>query len=444
MEDPFGWLASLERVPEGGQGQAGVQRRRAGPADDAPAPGIEDGGQEQPAFRRFEVRDVGSPGLVGAARGRAVRDDVRGDRLGMAAVRGPGPTPVLLLAAEPLRAHQPGAAALARAGPFLAQILDDAWGSVCAAAGAVGGGDLCGERRILALPFVRPLLPPAVVATGRHAQQLAEQAHAMLALHRLDLGIPLPGVSERMPSDFFSAVSRSRMRNSSARRSAISSSACARVRGTGALDPVRAAYSLRHSYSAPTGRPSSSATALTIRSPRSVSSTAWRLYVSSYWRRGVAAAPLCSALFMRSFPPHRIGVRPRPTLLGRSLRQAIAPVLGSAQPAYPACPLNRGNLTGSVEVDDIGGCEFRRIRDLPLFPDVVHSPHLVGRNPAKCPPKIFFLKRYVHGENEPRAKVAVMHLVNDKLRPASFYSLTLTPKWLNQNAPEILWKKNEG
>jgi hypothetical protein len=99
---------------------------------------------------------------------------------------------------------------------------------------------------------------------------------------------------------------------------------------------------------------------------------------------------------------------------------------------------------GSVEVDDIGGCEFRRIRDLPLFPDVVHSPHLVGRNPAKCPPKIFFLKRYVHGENEPRAKVAVMHLVNDKLRPASFYSLTLTPKWLNQNAPEILWKKNEG
>ena len=28
----------------------------------------------------------------------------------------------------------------------------------------------------------------------------------------------------------------------------------------------------------------------------------------------------------------------------RSLRQAMAPVLGSAQPAYPACPLNRGNL----------------------------------------------------------------------------------------------------
>src|SRR5664280_2764276 len=267
----------------------------------------------------------------------------------MTAVGGPGPTPVLLLAVKPLRAHQPGAAAFARAGPFLAQILDDAWGSVCAAAGAVGGGDLCGERRILALPFARPLLPPAVAAAGRHAQQLAEQAHAMLALHRRNLGIPLPGVSERMPSDFFSAVSRSRMRNSSARRSAISSSACARVRGAGALDPVRAAYSRRHSYSAPTGMPSSSATAFTVRSPRSVSSTAWRLYVSSYWRRGVAPAPLCSALFMRSFPPHRIGVRPRPPLLGRSLRQAMAPVLGSAQPAYPACPLNRGNLMQPAE-----------------------------------------------------------------------------------------------
>src|SRR5664280_867186 len=37
MQDPFGRLASLEGVPEGGQGQAGVQRRRAGPADDASA-----------------------------------------------------------------------------------------------------------------------------------------------------------------------------------------------------------------------------------------------------------------------------------------------------------------------------------------------------------------------------------------------------------------------
>ncbi len=134
------------------------------------------------------------------------------------------------------------------------------------------------------------------------------------------------------------------MRNSSARKSAISSSACARVRGVGPLAPVRAAYSRRHSYSALTSMPSSSATAFTVRSPRSVSSTAWRLYVSSYWRRGAAPAPLCSALFMRSLPPHRIGVRPRPALAGRSLRQAMAPVLGSAQPAYPACPLNRGNL----------------------------------------------------------------------------------------------------
>jgi hypothetical protein len=34
MQEPFGRLAAPQGVPEGGQGQAGVQGRRAGPADD--------------------------------------------------------------------------------------------------------------------------------------------------------------------------------------------------------------------------------------------------------------------------------------------------------------------------------------------------------------------------------------------------------------------------
>ena len=59
MQDTFGWLAPLKSVPEGGEGQAGVKRRRTGPADHATAPGIKDRGQEQPAFGGSEVGYVG-------------------------------------------------------------------------------------------------------------------------------------------------------------------------------------------------------------------------------------------------------------------------------------------------------------------------------------------------------------------------------------------------
>jgi len=216
-------------------------------------------------------------------------------------------------------------------------------GSVCAAAGAVGGGDLGGERRILALPFARSLLPPAVVAAGRYAQQLAEQAYAMLALHRLDLGIPLPGVSERMPSDFFSAVSRSRMRNSSARRSAISSRPARGCAETGALDPVRAASSLRHSYSAPTGMPSSSPLLYRPIAPqRQLHRMAFVCLVVLAPRRCPGSIVLSLVHEVLSAAPNRC---PFASNAGRALPAAsYGSCLGSAQPAYPACPLNRGNL----------------------------------------------------------------------------------------------------
>ncbi len=167
----------------------------------------------------------------------------------------------------------------------------------------------------------------------------------MLALHRFNLGIPLAGGSDSMPMAFFKMVSRSRIRTTSARSPAISLSASAKLCGAGRLSPGRGAYSLRQSYSCQAGSPSSWATAFTVRPSRSVSSTACRLYVSPNRRAGRGPRLHFAQIYsLGSFSPHRTGVRPRPTLVGRSLRQAMAPVLGSAQPAYPACPLNRGNL----------------------------------------------------------------------------------------------------
>ena len=63
----------------------------------------------------------------------------------------------------------------------------------------------------------------------------------MFALHRFNLGIPLSGVSESMPTDFFSTISRSRMQLSSARSRPISFSASSSVCGPGPLSPGRGA-----------------------------------------------------------------------------------------------------------------------------------------------------------------------------------------------------------
>jgi hypothetical protein len=40
----------------------------------------------------------------------------------------------------------------------------------------------------------------------------------------------------------------------------------------------------------------------------------------------------------------------------------MAPVLGSAQPAYPACPLNRGNLSPKEAAKNAGAEELKAVR----------------------------------------------------------------------------------
>ncbi len=248
MQQPWRGSAPLESVPQGSEGQARVQCRGARPPDNAAAPSIKNGGQEQPAFRGFEVRDIGAPRLVGARRGGTLRDEVRGDRLGMAAVRRARPAPVLLLAAQALGAHQSGAAALARMRARFPQILDNPRRSIGAPARLVEGGDLRRERRVCVRSGARSRLLPPVIAAGRDVQQATQQTDRMVALHRFDLGIPLSGGSERMPNDFFRTISRSRSRTISVRRRPFSFWASSRVCGAGPPPaPGRGAYSLRHS-----------------------------------------------------------------------------------------------------------------------------------------------------------------------------------------------------
>lgn len=100
--------------------------------------------------------------------------------------------------------------------------------------------------------------------------------------------------------------------------------------------------------------------------------------------------------------------------------------------------------SGEVGIPDVMGCEAARVRELHLFPDVIRFPQIIAKNPDASGSKLFFLKRYEPGGRRPRAKVAVMYLQGEELKPASFYTFDLTIKWLNQNARKVLWKKSEG
>ena len=88
---------------------------------------------------------------------------------------------------------------------------------------------------------------PAIVATARDLQRLAEHFDRVFAPHGFDLGIPLPGVSERMPNDFFRTFSRSCIRTSSERSRSISFVASSRFCGVPVRAPQRGAYLRRHS-----------------------------------------------------------------------------------------------------------------------------------------------------------------------------------------------------
>lgn len=52
---------------------------------------VEDRSQVQPAFASGDVGEVGQPDLVGGRCGEVTGEPVRGDRIAMTAVRGPGP-----------------------------------------------------------------------------------------------------------------------------------------------------------------------------------------------------------------------------------------------------------------------------------------------------------------------------------------------------------------
>src|ERR1051326_8180392 len=82
MVNDSSWIASLnERRAECLQCSASLQILPYRPAQDLPAIQIHHGGQEQPAFGRWHIRDVSNPNLIRPSWHRTAEQEVGSNRL---------------------------------------------------------------------------------------------------------------------------------------------------------------------------------------------------------------------------------------------------------------------------------------------------------------------------------------------------------------------------
>jgi len=172
----------------------------------------------------------------------------------MAAVRRTRSAPVLLLTGVGLGRASAGRSAACSCGSLPRADPDDAGDAVCFAAGAVGHRDFRRQRRVLALPLGRPLLPPPVIAAGEtpsnsHNVRLDARPSSLRSGHTV------PGRSDSMPIAFFNATLPVPHADDLGAQIGNSSSASARVRGAGRLSPGRPAVPRARTHTAPRAQP---------------------------------------------------------------------------------------------------------------------------------------------------------------------------------------------
>ena len=128
------------------------------------------------------------------------------------AVGGAYAVPAFLPALQSVFSHETGYPIAADFFSVLAQ-FDSHAGAAVGLPGLFVDLDDLGAKLLGLLGAFRGLwLEPGVVAAARGTKHRAQRLSGVFTAHRFDLGIPLRGCSERMPSDFF------RMSRCSARR----------------------------------------------------------------------------------------------------------------------------------------------------------------------------------------------------------------------------------
>ena len=177
-------LGHLERIED----ERGAEVRRHRPADDAPAPRIQDDRQVEKPRPGRNVRDVGDPELIRAGRREVPRDEIRSGRAVRIATRSDRSLPATH-ARQAGRTHQTRDALAADGDPVDDEVLVNARDAVRPARPRVErpnaseqgriGGRACGGR---------PRAPGIVPAGGdaQHAAQPADLMGGPMRSHELE------------------------------------------------------------------------------------------------------------------------------------------------------------------------------------------------------------------------------------------------------------------
>src|SRR6476469_7971479 len=171
----------LDGHDQSADAQLGPEVVGHGPADDLARGHVLDRGQIQEALVGRDVGDVGQPDLVRPVRGEVPRQQVRGDRETMAAVRGSGCTAAAPAGREPHLAHQPRDASARMPQPFPAQLGVDAWRAVDPPAGGEDAADLLAQLgfRLGTALDGGDRVEPSVEAADARTDDSAQRGHGV-------------------------------------------------------------------------------------------------------------------------------------------------------------------------------------------------------------------------------------------------------------------------
>src|SRR3954447_18563111 len=251
----------LDGHDQGVDAQLGPEVVGHGPADDLARGHVLDRGQIQEALVGRDVGDVGQPDLVRPVRGEVPRQQVRGDREIMAAVRGSGGTAPGPAGRKPPLPHQSRDAPARMPQPFPAQLGVDAWRAVDPPAGGEDAADLLAQLgfRLGTAVDGGDRVEPSVEAADARTDDSAQRGYGVLR----PLGRYEGELRHAIPLAKKAAALR-RISTSSSRRftSRFSRcvSACSALRTASASAEPAARCSVRHWLSCPVPMPSSVAT----------------------------------------------------------------------------------------------------------------------------------------------------------------------------------------
>src|SRR4051794_22687270 len=236
MHQPCCRTAHCEGFAQSGKSQLAMQPVACCPADHPSCEQVDNDGEVQPAFAGPDIGDVYAPLLVGRGCGKVLIEQVRRDRPGVMAVRGPLEPP-LLPTLQAVVAHQPGDPAATDPEAAIPQFPRHPGTAVGAVRQGKGQPDMRQQHHVVTLAAAGWPTFPGEIAALADAEHAAQAVDRELRFCPIDEREPHRLPSRTKKAVAFFRMSRSCRRISFSRRSRFSSAVTSLSAAAGSIAP---------------------------------------------------------------------------------------------------------------------------------------------------------------------------------------------------------------